>query len=123
MSDSCDEDIPQAVYTENVDSEDEREQTKESQVDNVPKIALKRKADDALASDQPPTSIKIDNHTNVVATHYNELEEKGRAERSKSRIFHMRNFNNWIKSVLINEFLNKVKQSQKLGEPLRCLDM
>lgn len=35
----------------------------------------------------------------------------------------MRNFNNWIKSVLINEFLTKVKDSTRLGDPLRVLDM
>ena len=39
--------------------------------------------------------------SNVVAQHYNQLEEKGLAERKESRIFHMRNLNNWIKSCLI----------------------
>ncbi|CAG0898212.1 unnamed protein product [Darwinula stevensoni] len=33
----------------------------------------------------------------VVAEHYNKLKETGLTERSKSRIFYMRNFNNWIK--------------------------
>lgn len=37
----------------------------------------------------------------VVAQHYNQLSEKGLAERKQSRIFHMRNLNNWIKSVMI----------------------
>lgn len=125
MADSC----KGAVYTENVGSDDESSSIieinpAESKDEDSFKTNIKRKADDELTSEEPPTSSrKVDNHTNVVAAHYNELEEKGRAERSKSRIFHMRNFNNWIKSVLINEFLNKVKQSQKLGEPLRCLDM
>lgn len=59
----------------------------------------------------------------VVADHYNKLEEKGVAERSKSRIFHMRNFNNWIKSMLINDVIGKVKATQKHGAPLRVLDM
>lgn len=93
--------------------------------DSPVKAGTKRKADDgapsAAASDSPQP--RTDNHTTVVATHYNELEEKGLAERSKSRIFHMRNFNNWIKSALINEYLTKVKQTLKLGEPLRVLDM
>ena len=39
--------------------------------------------------------------SNVVAQHYNKLEEKGREQRVDSRIFHMRNLNNWIKSRLI----------------------
>jgi len=38
----------------------------------------------------------------VVAKHYNEIEEKGVAAREESRIFHMRSFNNWIKSMLIS---------------------
>jgi hypothetical protein len=41
-------------------------------------------------------------HGCVVATHYNTLEEKGLAERCKSRIFYLRNFNNWIKSMIIS---------------------
>lgn len=39
--------------------------------------------------------------TGVVAKHYNELQETGLAARSQSRIFHLRNFNNWIKSIVI----------------------
>ena len=33
----------------------------------------------------------------VVAQHYNQLEEKGLAERFNSKIFYLRNFNNWVK--------------------------
>lgn len=67
--------------------------------------------------------MKSNEHAQLVATHYNNLEEKGLAERSKSRIIYMRNFNNWIKSTLINEYLTEVKKAVKLGEPLRVLDM
>jgi hypothetical protein len=45
----------------------------------------------------------------VVAKHYNNLEEKGVNARKESRIYHLRNFNNWIKSVIIGDnllFLN-----------------
>jgi len=45
----------------------------------------------------------------IVAQHYNQIEEKGLEERKQSRIFHMRNFNNWIKSMLIKEFSEKLK--------------
>jgi mRNA (guanine-N7-)-methyltransferase len=62
-------------------------------------------------------------HSKVVATHYNNLEEKGLVERLKSRIFYMRNFNNFIKSMLINEYLQKIKDSNQFGTPLRVLDM
>uniref|UniRef100_T1IYW9 mRNA cap guanine-N(7) methyltransferase n=1 Tax=Strigamia maritima TaxID=126957 RepID=T1IYW9_STRMM len=44
-----------------------------------------------------------------VAEHYNSLQEKGLEERTKSRIFYLRNFNNWIKSMLIGDILQKVK--------------
>ncbi|KAG7260431.1 hypothetical protein CRUP_009357 [Coryphaenoides rupestris] len=40
-------------------------------------------------------------HGVKVASHYNTLQETGLAARSNSRIFYMRNFNNWLKSVLI----------------------
>ncbi|XP_051729072.1 mRNA cap guanine-N7 methyltransferase isoform X1 [Ctenopharyngodon idella] len=52
-------------------------------------------------------------HSQKVATHYNKLQECGLAERNKSRIVHMRNFNNWMKSVLISEILDKVKQKRR----------
>ncbi len=41
----------------------------------------------------------------VVAQHYNQLSERGVAERKESRIFHMRNLNNWIKSRIIGKLL------------------
>lgn len=40
-------------------------------------------------------------HGQTVAAHYNELQEVGVEKRSESRIFYLRNFNNWMKSVLI----------------------
>ena len=60
---------------------------------------------------------------NVVASHYNKLEEKGKAQRKNSRIFHMRNFNNWVKSMLINEYLDKLKASDRYLGSLRVLDL
>ncbi|XP_055302362.1 mRNA cap guanine-N7 methyltransferase isoform X2 [Sitodiplosis mosellana] len=122
MADLREEDIPQGT-DDNDSSELVTRPTKPSYGDSS-NVSLKRKIDDGFTPDGPPTSCrKVDNHTKVVATHYNELKEKGRAERSKSQIFHMRNFNNWIKSVLINEFLTKVKDSTRHGDPLRVLDM
>ncbi|KAJ7338656.1 hypothetical protein JRQ81_012558 [Phrynocephalus forsythii] len=52
-------------------------------------------------------------HTEAVAAHYNKLEEVGLQQRSTSRIFYLRNFNNWIKSVLIGEFIDKVRQRKQ----------
>ena len=39
-----------------------------------------------------------------MAQHYNNLQETGLEERAKSRIFYLRNFNNWIKSQCIGKF-------------------
>ena len=39
----------------------------------------------------------------TVANFYNNREEKGIESRTESRILYMRNFNNWVKSVLIGE--------------------
>ncbi|EDW77472.1 uncharacterized protein Dwil_GK18308 [Drosophila willistoni] len=62
-------------------------------------------------------------NTFVVAHHYNELKEAGRKDRLKSKIFFMRNFNNWIKSQLINEYMGKIKEQKRVGDAIRVLDM
>lgn len=46
----------------------------------------------ASSSQQPRADNSI-----IVAQHYNQLEEKGLAERFNSKIFYLRNFNNWVK--------------------------
>ncbi|XP_014471732.1 PREDICTED: mRNA cap guanine-N7 methyltransferase isoform X2 [Dinoponera quadriceps] len=66
---------------------------------------------------------KIIDNTSLVAEHYNALEEKGLRHRNQSRIVYMRNFNNWIKSMLINEYISKVRQNKNHGASLRVLDM
>ncbi|XP_032678279.1 mRNA cap guanine-N7 methyltransferase [Odontomachus brunneus] len=73
--------------------------------------------------DDASESNKSVDHTSLVANHYNSLEEKGLRQRNQSRIVYMRNFNNWIKSMLINEYMGKVKQTKNHGAPLRVLDM
>ena len=45
-----------------------------------------------------------------VAKHYNEHPEGSKESRKESRIFYLRNFNNWVKSVIINECLEKIKR-------------
>ncbi|KAK3895319.1 hypothetical protein Pcinc_000963 [Petrolisthes cinctipes] len=59
----------------------------------------------------------------VVASHYNNLEEKGLKERSTSRIFHLRNSNNWIKSYLINYCLDQVRERQVDHYPVSVFDL
>lgn len=131
-----DEEIPEVTYTENIASESDENEVVEKPAEpadaeeepprEIPKVKTVKRPTEPIGSDQEqsPRIPKVDNITTVVANHYNELQEKGLAERSKSRIFYMRNFNNWIKSALINEFLTKVKQESKQhGGPLRVLDM
>ncbi|XP_077416827.1 mRNA cap guanine-N(7) methyltransferase [Vanacampus margaritifer] len=75
------------------------------------KTTVKRKLDE---SDEPPSrkppNFEVDHNTNV-ANHYNRLQEVGLAARSQSRIFFMRNFNNWLKSVLIGETVEKLRDA------------
>lgn len=64
--------------------------------------SLKRKRDDYEEGDK----------ARVVANHYNQIPEVGIVKRTESRIFFMRNFNNWTKSMIIGLYpafnLNRV---------------
>ncbi|XP_060081856.1 mRNA cap guanine-N7 methyltransferase-like [Ylistrum balloti] len=61
--------------------------------------------------------------TSTVAKHYNELQESGLEKRKESRIFHLRNFNNWIKSVLIGETIQAVHGQSNERSDLSVLDL
>ncbi|KAG6457597.1 hypothetical protein O3G_MSEX010374 [Manduca sexta] len=87
--------------------------------DSSTTASLKRKAEDDGDNESPSNSEK---HSTVVAAHYNHLEEKGLKERFNSPIFYLRNFNNWVKSVLIQEFTDKIREKD-YGRPLRVLDI
>lgn len=67
--------------------------------------ALKRKlpGPDVDEDDSAKRQKNNEGLASVVAKHYNELPEKGVEARSESRIFHMRSFNNWTKSMLISK--------------------
>lgn len=54
------------------------------------------------------------NLSSLVASHYNSIEESGKEARAFSRIFHLRNFNNWIKSMLIGEYTQNIRKA--IGE-------
>lgn len=62
-------------------------------------------------------------HSHMVAKHYNELQEAGREVRTESRIYFMRNFNNWIKSVVINETLQRLKRERGHSRDISVLDL
>ncbi|OAD54011.1 mRNA cap guanine-N7 methyltransferase, partial [Eufriesea mexicana] len=54
----------------------------------------------------------------LVVKHYNSIENKDTTLRSKSRILYMRNFNNWIKSMLM-----KLYRNDTYGSHANVLDM
>ncbi|XP_058117459.1 mRNA cap guanine-N7 methyltransferase [Anopheles ziemanni] len=62
-------------------------------------------------------------HSAVVASHYNKIEDRGLLARKRSNIIFLRNFNNWIKSVVIVKYTGLVKDRTPLGSPFRVLDL
>merc|ERR1712168_392129 len=59
----------------------------------------------------------------VVAKHYNERENTGLKKRQQSRIFFMRNFNNWIKSMAISDTLTELRKRRKTDSEITVLDL
>ncbi|XP_054579795.1 mRNA cap guanine-N7 methyltransferase isoform X2 [Eptesicus fuscus] len=85
-----------------------------SPVDGTPK-KRKRELEDVSEKQK---HLKV-GHSSTVAAHYNELQEVGLEKRSQSRIFYLRNFNNWMKSVLIDIADVSVKQCQQRYEDMK----
>lgn len=75
------------------------------------KTGMKRTHEREEDEDVSPNKKLVTDHSVKVASHYNRLQEVGLAARSRSRIFFMRNFNNWLKSVLIGEILEQVRRA------------
>ncbi|KAI9281171.1 guanine-N(7)-methyltransferase domain-containing protein [Sporodiniella umbellata] len=48
---------------------------------------------------------------NLVAQHYNSRPELGKYKRKESAIFRLRSFNNWVKSVLIQQHVHRRRQT------------
>ncbi|XP_026469214.1 mRNA cap guanine-N7 methyltransferase-like [Ctenocephalides felis] len=91
--------------------------------DNSNDAEKRLKTDESEVKDEQSNFIyNPDSMSNLVANHYNKIEEIGLNARTKTRIYFMRNFNNWIKSMLISQYIEKVT-SNKVGVPLRVLDM
>jgi mRNA (guanine-N7-)-methyltransferase len=94
----------QAVSEDN--EEFVEEETNEDEDQNL-NVSRKRKIDDVDSEENEEQQQESENPENqqartsenaaVVAKHYNQLQEKGLQERFNSKIFYLRNFNNWIK--------------------------
>ncbi|XP_037048532.1 mRNA cap guanine-N7 methyltransferase [Bradysia coprophila] len=121
------EDVHDPSYFVNKSSVDESilfETKNDEEVSDINASDAVVTTDSDLFSEPPNKKANISSeHSKIVASHYNNLQEKGLYERSKSNIFYMRNFNNWIKSMLINEYLTKIKSNAPHGAPLKVLDM
>ncbi|GAW08472.1 guanine-N -methyltransferase [Lentinula edodes] len=63
----------------------------------------KRPRDDSDTADEPPVK-KYTGRSGVVVEHYNSRPEVGVIQRLDSPIIGLKNFNNWVKSVLISKF-------------------
>jgi mRNA (guanine-N7-)-methyltransferase len=63
--------------------------------------------DDSTTPDQPPVK-KLAGDAGVVVKHYNSRPEVGVIQRQESPIIGLKNFNNWVKSVLISKFAHPV---------------
>jgi len=59
----------------------------------------------------------------AVADHYNQLQNQGMHQRRQSRIFYLRNFNNWVKSMLIGEFHRRLMDDNVSEYRPTVLDM
>ena len=59
----------------------------------------------------------------LVVSHYNSKSKVGIDERKETRIYYLRNFNNWIKSVLIKEHIIKLNREKQSRSPLRVVDL
>ncbi|KAF5287720.1 hypothetical protein FQA39_LY15740 [Lamprigera yunnana] len=104
------------------ESKEEKDLTDRIDHRKVPKLAAENERVAVFIAEKETTQ-PGEGYGKIIARHYNTLEEKGLQERSESRIFYLRNFHNWIKSMLINEYLTIIKNGKKHNAPIRVMDL
>ncbi|XP_065674921.1 mRNA cap guanine-N7 methyltransferase isoform X1 [Hydra vulgaris] len=89
--------------------------------------AIEEPKENGLIAEEKPKEDKEvskgDSVGNAVAKHYNDIPAGTKESRKESRIFHLRNFNNWVKTVIITEFLGKIKRRKRLSDEINILDL
>lgn len=90
--------------------------TKVNRQDNQPTLAHPKtmaESDQRVASGSRPLLPETEGLAKTVASHYNNIEERGAQFRKESPIYYMRNLNNWIKSQLINQYTRKIELKKR----------
>jgi mRNA (guanine-N7-)-methyltransferase len=71
------------------------------------RLSKRKRQADSDTEDEPPHK-KLAGDVGVVVEHYNSRPDVGVVQRSESPIIGLKNFNNWVKSVLITRFAHPV---------------
>ncbi|KAI5736295.1 hypothetical protein M8J76_001868 [Diaphorina citri] len=124
--------IQETVIEQNVEDSEEQRLTEHPVEDDTEETTITATTGEdstSLGASQSPCSDQSESTNQeaglgqTVAEHYNQKKNVGTELRKNSRIVYMRNFNNWTKSMLIDEFLTRCKSAQPLGSPIKVLDM
>ncbi|XP_029204957.2 mRNA cap guanine-N7 methyltransferase-like [Acropora millepora] len=97
---------------EDIKEEDKKEKPSEEKGDEPSDANSETKGepDQSMNGDSKKTAESSNGLGEKVAKHYNAIPAGNRHTRRESPIFHLKNFNNWVKSVIINECLEKIKR-------------
>ncbi|XP_057291915.1 mRNA cap guanine-N7 methyltransferase-like [Hydractinia symbiolongicarpus] len=108
----------ESMKAENVSSTEAGPQANDTSINEEEK-----KNDNTDGKNKDEAQKKDEGLGSAVAKHYNEIPAGTKELRKDSRIFHLRSFNNWIKSVMINEFLQKIKRKKRTSDDVNVLDL